>query len=32
VLVPGTPGVIVPEVLHHVEPDGEVRFFVEFHR
>jgi len=26
------PGVVVPEVLHRVVPDGEVRFFVEFHR
>ena len=26
------PGIVVPEVLHHVEPDGAVRFFVEFHR
>jgi tellurite resistance-related uncharacterized protein len=31
-LDPGTPGVIPPEVLHHVAPDGPVRFFVEFHR
>ena len=31
-LEPGTPGVVVPEALHHVEPDGPVRFFVEFHR
>jgi tellurite resistance-related uncharacterized protein len=26
------PGIIVPEVLHRVVPDGEVRFFVELHR
>lgn len=28
----GSRGVIVPEVLHHVVPDGDVRFFVEFLR
>ena len=32
VLAPGTNGVIPPELVHHVEPDGEVSFFVEFHR
>jgi tellurite resistance-related uncharacterized protein len=32
VLEPGRPGVVVPEVLHHVVPEGAVRFFVEFHR
>jgi tellurite methyltransferase len=26
------PGIVVPEVLHRVVPEGEVRFFVEFHR
>ena len=26
------PGIVVPEVLHRVVPDGDVRFFVEFHR
>ena len=31
-LEPGSRGVIVPEVPHHVTPEGEVRFFVEFHR
>jgi tellurite resistance-related uncharacterized protein len=25
-------GIVVPEVLHHVEPVGEVRFYVEFYR
>jgi tellurite methyltransferase len=25
-------GIVVPEVLHRVEPLGEVRFFVEFYR
>ncbi|WP_437736177.1 DUF3565 domain-containing protein [Sorangium sp. So ce1335] len=30
-LTPETPGFVAPEVLHHVEPDGPVRFFVEFH-
>ncbi len=29
-LEPGTPGTIVPEVLHHIEPLGPVRFYVEF--
>lgn len=32
VLEAGGQAVIVPEVLHRVMPDGEVRFFVEFHR
>jgi tellurite resistance-related uncharacterized protein len=32
IVVPGKPAVVVAEVLHRVEPDGEVRFFVEFHR
>ncbi len=27
-----TPGVVLPEVAHHVEPDGAVRFYVEFSR
>jgi tellurite resistance-related uncharacterized protein len=31
-LEPGRDGVIVPEVAHRVVPEGEVRFFVEFHR
>lgn len=26
------PGVIAPQVLHEVEPVGDVRFYVEFHR
>jgi tellurite methyltransferase len=26
------PGIVVPEVLHRVEPVGTVRFFVEFYR
>jgi tellurite methyltransferase len=26
------PGIVVPEVKHHVEPLGAVRFFVEFYR
>ena len=26
------PGIVVPRQKHHVEPRGEVRFFVEFHR
>lgn len=32
VLDPEHPGIIPPEVLHHVAADGPVRFFVEFHR
>ncbi|MBV1800360.1 DUF1971 domain-containing protein [Siccirubricoccus sp. G192] len=31
-LEPGRPGVIEPEVRHHVEPVGPVRFYLEFHR
>ncbi|WP_437652424.1 DUF3565 domain-containing protein [Sorangium sp. So ce1182] len=27
-----TQGIVVPEVLHHVDPEGPVRFFVEFRR
>jgi tellurite resistance-related uncharacterized protein len=30
-LVPGTTGVILPQVSHRVEVTGDVRFFVEFH-
>ncbi len=29
-LVPGTQGVVVPEVEHRVEPRGDVSFYVEF--
>jgi tellurite resistance-related uncharacterized protein len=32
ILEPGILGIVVPEVLHRVTPEGEVRFFVEFHR
>ena len=32
VLEPGQPGVIEPQVPHHVEPIGAVRFYVEFYR
>lgn len=32
ILTPGEPGIVVPEVLHSVEPDGAVRFRVEFYR
>ena len=31
-LTPGIVGVVVPEVLHHVEPLGPVRFSVEFYK
>jgi len=32
IIEPGCPGVVLPEVPHEVEPIGDVRFFVEFHR
>jgi tellurite methyltransferase len=31
-LSPGTPGIVSPEIRHHVEPIGSVRFFVEFYK
>ena len=31
-LAPGSRGVIPAEVLHHVEPQGSARFYVEFFR
>jgi len=31
-LSPDNGGVVIPEVLHNVEPRGPVRFFVEFYR
>jgi tellurite resistance-related uncharacterized protein len=31
-LGPGEPGMIEPQMLHHVEVIGPVRFCVEFHR
>jgi len=31
ILEPGRPGVIKPNVRHHVEPLGAVRFYLEFH-
>ncbi|XXY46796.1 DUF3565 domain-containing protein [Sorangium sp. So ce269] len=31
-LSPETQGIVVPEVLHRVDPEGPVRFFVEFRR
>ncbi|MCX5747155.1 MAG: DUF3565 domain-containing protein [Proteobacteria bacterium] len=31
-LAPGIDGIVVPEVRHRVIADGDVRFFVEFHR
>jgi tellurite resistance-related uncharacterized protein len=30
-LAAGRDGIVVPEVPHHVEPRGPVRFYVEFH-
>lgn len=32
VLKPENDGIIVPEVLHHVEPLGPVQFYVEFYK
>lgn len=32
ILDPDTPGIVEPEVPHHVTPIGAVSFFVEFHR
>lgn len=32
VLTPDSPGVVLPEVEHHVAPSGPVAFFVEFWR
>jgi len=31
-LSPGTPGIVIPEIGHHIEPVGPVRFFVEFYK
>lgn len=30
-LSPEVPGVVEPDVLHKIEPIGEVRFFIEFY-
>jgi tellurite methyltransferase len=32
IVEPGRPGVIQPQVPHHVEPIGPVRFYLEFYR
>jgi len=32
VLAPGTPMAIAPQQPHEVDPDGPVRFFVDFYR
>ena len=32
VLSPELPGIVEPEVLHHVEPEGRVRLRIEFYR
>ena len=31
-VTPEAPGIVIAEVLHHVEPLGPVRFYVEFYR
>lgn len=31
-LGPGLPGIVEPQIAHHVVIDGPVRFCVEFHR
>jgi tellurite resistance-related uncharacterized protein len=31
-LAPDAPGIVIAEVVHHVEPLGRVRFYVEFFR
>jgi len=31
-LTPDVPGIVIAEVVHHVEPLGPVRFYVEFFR
>ncbi len=31
-LTPEQPGIVVPQMLHHVAPVGAVRFYVEFYR
>ncbi len=31
-LTPARPGVVEPDIPHHVVPDGPVRFYVEFYR
>ena len=31
-LSPERPGIVIPEIRHHVEPIGWVRFFVEFYK
>jgi tellurite methyltransferase len=31
-LSPDRAGIVEPQVVHHVEPIGRVRFFVEFYR
>lgn len=32
VLAPDSPGIVEPQQLHHVTPDGDVSFYVEFYR
>ncbi len=29
---PDVPGIVIPEIKHHIEPAGAVRFFIEFYR
>jgi tellurite resistance-related uncharacterized protein len=32
ILTPGQPGVVEPQVIHHVRPLTDVTFFVEFYK
>ncbi len=32
ILMPGTPGIVEPEVPHRAKPVGEASFFIEFYR
>jgi hypothetical protein len=31
-LSPGTPGIVIPQIGHKLEPIGAVRLFVEFYK
>lgn len=32
ILSPNTPGIIEPEIRHHIKPLGKVSFFLEFYK